>query len=836
MIYPNKTALNKELQARCRDLGLNFQVGGDGPLDATFVIIGEGPGQQEVNKELPFVGSSGDLLWKSLRRYSLHRQHFYTTNVCKRQISLAANTRHPVSKDEWLKWKHLLQWELDQLSNVRFILAFGNAALDALFGLEGITKHRGSVYYYKDIPVVMAFNPAAVIREPKNDIVFSMDIRRFNTVVTGDYRPYTITKHINPTFKQAREWIWDMQSSTAPVSFDIETTSNETACWGLANSAYEAMCINLRDRITNRYSIEEELQLLFALQKLAETKSFIMQNGNFDAHWMGYKDLLSIRNGFDTMLAHHTLYPLLPHGLAFLTAQYTTHPYYKDDIDVWREGGDIDTFWEYNCTDAAITWECARRLEGELRSQGLYDFFNNHVMHLDPHLVKSTVDGLLVDSSVKNIVASEIRADVDKVAEEFHLLCEKELGDKYTRININSNPQIKNLLLNKLRLQSPTGSVDKNVRQKLLDDPRTSLAAKDIIIKYGEYQRDSKFASTYAEMAIDPDDRFRTTWKQQGVVKAPGRLSSAGNLWGTAANAQNQPERAKKFYISDPGTVIIYIDGSQAEARVVGYLADIDKWKEDFERARLNPGSFDAHCSLAADMYKIPYEEVPKEDWEKDPKTGLLIPTIRYKAKRSRHGLNYKMNYPRLAESAKLSLYEAKKAYIIYHQTNPQIKKWWAELERIAKKDRQLVTPLGRRMKIIQRIDEDSLESIVAFVPQSTIGDHVKRCWYQSHEDDQWDMSRMRIKLNVHDALIGLATPDKAELALAIMQKYMEQPIMIENVYKTKVEQCIIPGDVAISTLDLKDDDGNVIGQDIYHRWSNLKKLKAFRWEERIAA
>lgn len=840
-MFTSDKQLNKETKLRCRDLGLNYQVGGDGDLNATMVIIGEGPGQQEVNKELAFVGESGKLLWNSLRPYKLYRTLFYVTNVCKRQISLGQNTRHPVSKDEWTKWKHLLQWELEQLPNLRYILAFGNAAIDALFGLEGITKHRGSVYTYRDKQVLCTLNPAAVIREPKNEIIFMMDIRRFNKVICDDFEEYTITKHINPTFKQAREWIWEMQNNAAPVAYDIETMSNETACWGLANSGHEAMCINLRDRITNRYTIEEELQLLYALQGLAEKKPFIMQNGNFDAHWGGYKDLVRIRGGFDTLLAHHTLYPLLPHSLAFLTSQYTTHPFYKDDGSEWREGGNIDSFWEYNCTDAAVTWECARLLENELRSQGLYDFFIDHVMHLDPHLVQSTIDGILVDVEIKDLVAAEIRGDVEKVATEFHLLCRAELGSRYEfDININSNLKIRDLFINKLRLKATTTSVDKNQRQKWLDDPRTSQAAKDILIKYNEYQRDSKFASTYAEMKIDPDNRFRTTWKQQGVTKAPGRLSSSGNLWGTAANAQNQPERAKKFYCADNGTVIIYIDGSQAEARVVGYLADIEKWKEDFERARLNPGSFDAHCSLAADMYKIPYDDVPTVDWVEDEKTGLMIPTIRYKAKRSRHGLNYRMNYPRLAEAAKLSLFEAKKSYILYHQTNPEIKDWWAELEKIVKKDRQLMTPLGRRMKILGRIDEEALESIVAFVPQSTIGDHVKRCWYQSHEDDKWDMSCMRIKLNVHDALIGLATPDKAELALAIMQKYMERPILIENVYKTKVEQCIIPGDVAMSyPASLKrDEKGNLVeyedAENGLHRWSSLKKLKNFRWEERL--
>jgi hypothetical protein len=79
-------------------------------------------------------------------------------------------------------------------------------------------------------------------------------------------------------------------------------------------------------------------------------------------------------------------------------------------------------------------------------------------------------------------------------------------------------------------------------------------------------------------------------------------------------------------------------------------------------------------------------------------------------------------------------------------------------------------------------------------------------------------MSKMRIKLNIHDALIGIAKPEYAKTALRIAKKYAEQPIMIENTYKTKVEQLIIPCDVAISEPDERG----------IHRWSTLKKLKGF--------
>lgn len=811
-------SLRADFKQRAMDLGVRIQCPADGDVNAEYAIIGEGPGQNEVNAELPFVGGSGKLLWNSLRGHGLLRTHFYITNVCKRQISLAANTRHPVSADEWIKWKHLTQWELDQLPNLRYIIALGNAGISTLFGLDGIKQVRGSVYGYKDKRVLCSLNPAAVIRDPKDEIIFHMDMRRFKTLIDGDFEDYHIIKHINPSFDQAREWIKMMTASTTPVAWDIETISGATACHGLANSGHEAMCINFRDRYSNRYSAEQELQLLYDLQDMFDKRRIIAQNGNFDAHYVGYKDLLNARIYFDTLLAHHTLYPLLPHSLAFLTSQYTTHPFYKDDSKEWKEGGDIDSFWRYNATDAAITWECARRLGTELRDQKLDKFFFDHVMHLDPHLVRSTVDGVAVDIGLKSTIARGLADDVAKIEAKFQAQVKLLLPDyKDYHPNINSTPQMRVLLLDRLGAKSATGSVDKENRNKMLEDTRTPQDVKDLIITYDKYQSESKFYSTYAETRVDDDNRFRMVWKQQGVTKAPGRLSSSGNLWGTASNMQNQPTRAYPFFLADDGTIMFYADGSQAEARVVAIVADIDKWKADFERARLNPGSYDAHCALASDMYKIPYADVPTEDYILDEETGLLVPTIRYKAKRCRHGLNYRMSFIRLASSADLSMYEAKKSYILYHLTNPEIKKWWAELEKIAKTKKELWTCLGRRLRIIQRIDEDALESIVAFEPQSTIGDQVKRTWYQCHDDDDWDNMKMRIKINVHDALIGLGVNRRyAEKAMRIVKKYAEAPLLIQNIYKTKVEQLIIPSEFKMSEPD---DEG-------VHRWSTLEKYK----------
>jgi hypothetical protein len=362
----------------------------------------------------------------------------------------------------------------------------------------------------------------------------------------------------------------------------------------------------------------------------------------------------------------------------------------------------------------------------------------------------------------------------------------------------------------KLKMKSQGGSTGAVARDKWFNDPRVNQDVKRIIQLHGKYVEERKFFSQYANMQVDSDNRVRYQFKQSGVAKAPGRMSSSKTLWGTGANMQNQPRRSQEFYVADEGTVLIYFDLAQAEARIVAYRADIPKWKEDFERARLD-GSYDCHRALASDMFKVPYELVPEDDWDDDK------PTMRYISKRCRHGLNYTLNWPALAQQTGLPLYESKKAYIIYHNESPEVKKWWDEQLKQARKTREIYNALGRRYKIIgQKVDNSILGNLVAFYPQSTIGDKVKQIWYQCHEDPRWDINRMRWKLNVHDALIGLAKPEFAEVALSIAKEYAEAPIMVENIYGTSVEPCIIPADFKISQPDEKG----------IHRWSTLKGVE----------
>jgi DNA polymerase I-like protein with 3'-5' exonuclease and polymerase domains len=117
--------------------------------------------------------------------------------------------------------------------------------------------------------------------------------------------------------------------------------------------------------------VEQEVQLWLAFQRLVDDPNvrLVTQNGMYDFSWtMVHNRLVASGVWFDTMLAHHTLYPSMPHNLGFLTTQYTTHPFYKDEGKLWKESGDINAEWRYNVKDVCIMLKCQQQMMKELEA------------------------------------------------------------------------------------------------------------------------------------------------------------------------------------------------------------------------------------------------------------------------------------------------------------------------------------------------------------------------------------------------------------------------------------------------------------------------------------
>jgi DNA polymerase len=153
---------------RCRLCeGRTQIVFGDGDPTAAMMFVGEGPGEQEDLRGLPFVGRAGELLTQMIERgLGIPRSSVYICNIVK--CRPPAN-RTPLP-DEVSACRPFLDGQIDAV-RPRVIVALGKPATSLLLGRDvAITKLRGTWHAYRGIPVMPTFHPAFVLRQytPEN--------------------------------------------------------------------------------------------------------------------------------------------------------------------------------------------------------------------------------------------------------------------------------------------------------------------------------------------------------------------------------------------------------------------------------------------------------------------------------------------------------------------------------------------------------------------------------------------------------------------------------------------------------------------------------------------
>jgi len=143
---------------------------GDGNPEATLMLIGEAPGQEEDRAGRPFVGKSGQLLDRMLASIGFSRDNnAYITNVLPWR---PLENRKP-SPDEVAVCLPFLARHIE-LVDPQVILLLGGAAASAILARsEGINRLRGHWGEYnspglpRPVPVLATFHPAYLLRTPE---------------------------------------------------------------------------------------------------------------------------------------------------------------------------------------------------------------------------------------------------------------------------------------------------------------------------------------------------------------------------------------------------------------------------------------------------------------------------------------------------------------------------------------------------------------------------------------------------------------------------------------------------------------------------------------------
>ena len=135
---------------------------GVGNPKARLVFVGEGPGAEEDNQGIPFVGAAGQLLTKMIAAMGYTRDEVYICNVVKCR---PPGNRNP-EPDEIEACQPFLEAQLNAI-RPSVIIALGKFAAQTLLRTDTpITRLRGQWREYVGVPLMPTFHPAYLLRNP----------------------------------------------------------------------------------------------------------------------------------------------------------------------------------------------------------------------------------------------------------------------------------------------------------------------------------------------------------------------------------------------------------------------------------------------------------------------------------------------------------------------------------------------------------------------------------------------------------------------------------------------------------------------------------------------
>jgi len=167
--------------------------------DPTFMVIGEGPGKEEIEHNRPFVGRAGQRLRAELRKYpdTFRRDTVLISNIlaCR-----PLNNKFPSNDDSLVKrCCGLWVYREIQLLQPKVIIILGSPALKNIRGDLYITANRGQWKFVREHNCwsFATFHPSYVLRSENSgkefiSDQFNADIKKiadgWRDIIDNDYR------------------------------------------------------------------------------------------------------------------------------------------------------------------------------------------------------------------------------------------------------------------------------------------------------------------------------------------------------------------------------------------------------------------------------------------------------------------------------------------------------------------------------------------------------------------------------------------------------------------------------------------------------------------------
>ena len=776
-------------------------VNGEGPLNCDIALVGEALGEEEQKRGRPFVGKAGNRLDLLLQVAGINRSRCRIENVVKERpydndISqfIQFNRNGTVSTTpEYDRYEQELYQALSN-TTAKVIVPLGRVPLYALTRKTSIMKWRGSIltsrfvdiHGYGYTKVVPTIHPSATLRMYLYQYPAVKDLMRVLSEST-DPEPNLPKRNIyvRPNFHEAMAYLEDC-ANFDKLGFDIEVMFGEVSCFAVAKAHDDVMCIPLIHRGMREYfDPEQETHIWLALAKLLENENIgiVGQNLSFDSTFLLNRFGIKTKSMEDTMVKAGVQFPDLAKGLDFLTSIYTREPYYKDEgKEYFKHAYDDEAFWRYNGLDASVVLEIAPKQDEELITGRNVETYKRQVSTI-PALVYMGTRGIKVDRESLKRESLEAGVKIAEKEEELRSLCG-------FNINPRSPAQLKQYFYEYKGIKPYTKSVYQDgVRRSVVTTDekamvriaRRGFPEAQIILDIRHLQ---KLKGTYLDVNLDIDGRLRCSFNPVGTEF--GRLSSSETIFHTGTNMQNLPPEFRKYMVADNNCVIYNIDLSQAENRIVAYIAPEPRMIEAFETNK------DVHRLTASGIFNKAPEDISDEEYSADIGSGKY--SERFWGKKSNHSFNYGLSPRQYSLITEIAEREAKFIHNAYHNLYPGIKQYWMWVKHdLSVHDRTLTNLMGRRRKFLDRWDDKLLMSAYSMIPQSSVADIINEHGVNFVYHNQGLFGPAELMLQIHDSIdiqvsLDYSWETHAKMLLAIKE-------MLETPLQWRGTEFVIPAD-----------------------------------------
>ncbi|WP_054303910.1 DNA polymerase I [Gemmobacter sp. LW-1] len=565
------------------------------------------------------------------------------------------------------------------------------------------------------------------------------------------------------------------------VAFDTETTSldemrADLVGISLAVDAGAACYIPLGHRqgggdlFTSDAPVEGQMPLeavIAALKPVLEDAAILKigQNIKYDLKIMA-RHGVNLFPIADTMLMSYAMFAgLHNHGMDELSDRYLGHKPIpiKDLIGSGKSQITFDRVAiadavKYAAEDADITLRLWQRFAPMLHRAQVTTVYETLERPLIPVLAEMEMAGVKVDRDVLSRMSNAFAQKLVQLEEEIQ-------GIAGSKFNVGSPKQLGEILFD--QMQIPGGQKGKTgayaTGADVLEDVTTledthpqgaQLAARVL-----DWRQIAKLKSTYTDSLqdhINPDTgRVHTSYSIAGA--------NTGRLASTDPNLQNIPVRSeegrriREAFVAPEGRVLVSLDYSQIELRILAHIADIPALKQAFR------DGLDIHAMTASEMFGVPVEG--------------MDPMIRRQAKAINFGVIYGISGFGLARNLRIPRAEAQGFIDRYFERFPGIRAYMDDTIAFAKAHGFVQTLFGRKIHTPEINAKGpgagfAKRAAINAPIQGTAADVIRRAMIRMPAAIQGIDAKML--LQVHDELLFEVAEDQTDRLIATAREVME--------------------------------------------------------------